>query len=171
MYRYAFLALMALLVLSVSCSDKYKLQLNTPKTIQIDEPLSISVREKNGNPIDSVQYFINGKPVESNEELNISDYRLGKQAISATIYFDGEKRQLNNTVYFLAADPPKVYGYEIVNEFPHDDKAFTQGFVFHNGYFYESTGQRGRSSLRKTEIETGKVIRKDLKARAASESS
>jgi len=160
MYRYAFLALTALLVLSASCSDKYKLQLNTPKTIQIDEPLSISVREKNGNPIDSVQYFINGQAVQSNEDLNISNYRLGKQAISATIYFEGEKRQLNNTVYFLAADAPKVYGYEIVNEFPHDEKAFTQGFVFHDGYFYESTGQFGESTLRKTEIETGKVIRK-----------
>jgi glutamine cyclotransferase len=160
MYRYAYLALSALLVLSASCSDKYKLQLDTPKTIQIDEPLSISVREKNGNPIDSVQYFINGQPVASNEELNISDYRLGKQAISATIYFDGEKKELNNTVYFLAAEPPKVYSYEVVNTYPHDDKAFTQGFVFHDGYFYESTGQYGKSTLRKTEIETGKVVRR-----------
>lgn len=160
MYRYTFLAFMALLVLSASCSDKYKLQLHTPKTIQIDEPLSISVREKNGNPIDSVQYFINGQPVASNDKVNISDYRLGKQAVSATIYFNGEKRQLNNTVYFLAAEPPKVYSYKIVNEFPHDVEAFTQGFVFHNGYFYESTGQRGRSTLRKTDIETGEVIRK-----------
>ncbi len=160
MYRYAYLALSALLVLSASCSDKYKLQLDTPKTIQIDEPLSIAVKEKNGNPIDSVQYFINGQPVSSNEELNISDYRLGKQAVSATIYFDGEKKELNNTVYFLAAEAPKVYSYEVVNTFPHDDKAFTQGFVFHGGYFYESTGQYGKSTLRKTEIETGKVVRK-----------
>lgn len=160
MYRYAYLALSALLVLSASCSDKYKLQLDTPKTIQIDEPLSISVKEKNGNPIDSVQYFINGQPVSSNGELNIRDYRLGKQAVSATIYFDGDKKELNNTVYFLAAEAPKVYSYEVVNTFPHDDKAFTQGFVFHDGYFYESTGQFGKSTLRKTEIETGKVLRK-----------
>jgi len=160
MYKYAFFALMALLVFTFSCSDKYKLQLNTPKTLQINEPLTITVKEKNGNPIDSVQYFINGQPVKSNQELNISDYRLGKQAVSATIYIDGEERKLNNTIYFLAAEAPKVFGYEIVNEFPHDNKAFTQGFVYHRGYFYESTGQRGQSSLRKTEMETGKVIRK-----------
>jgi len=92
--------------------------------------------------------------------LNITDYRLGKQAVSATIYFEGQKRQLNNTVFFLAAKAPKVYGFEIVNEFPHDNDAFTQGFVYYQGYFYESTGQRGKSSLRKTEIETGKIIRK-----------
>ena len=53
-----------------------------------------------------------------------------------------------------------VYSYEIINEFPHDNEAFTQGFVFHDGYFYESTGQLGRSSLRKVEIETGKVLQK-----------
>ena len=160
MYKCAFFTLTALLILTSSCSDKYKLQLNTPKTIQISEPLSISVREKNGNPIDSVQYFINGQPVPAGQELDISQYKLGKQAVSATIYFDGQERKVNNTVYFLAAEAPKVYGYEVVNEFPHDNEAFTQGFVYHNGFFYESTGQRGSSSLRKTEIETGKVIQK-----------
>lgn len=160
MYKCAFFTLTALLILTSSCSDKYKLQLNTPKTIQISEPLSISVREKNGNPIDSVQYFINGQPVSTDQDIDISQYKLGKQAVSATIYFDGQERKVNNTVYFLAAEAPKVYGYEVVNEFPHDNEAFTQGFVYHNGFFYESTGQRGSSSLRKTEIETGKVIQK-----------
>ena len=160
MYKCAFFTLTALLILTSSCSDKYKLQLNTPKTIQISEPLSISVREKNGNPIDSVQYFINGQPVPAGQDLDISEYRLGKQAVSATIFFDGQERKVNNTVYFLAAEAPKVYGYEIINEFPHDNQAFTQGFVYHDGFFYESTGQRGSSSLRKTEIETGKVVQK-----------
>ena len=160
MTKHVFLALTGLLIFLSSCSDKYKLQLQTPKTIQISEPLRISVKEKNGNPIDSVQYFINGEQIKDADDLNISDYRLGKQAVSATIYFDGQKRQLNNTVFFLAAKAPKVYGFEIVNEFPHDNDAFTQGFVYYQGYFYESTGQRGKSSLRKTEIETGKIIRK-----------
>ena len=66
MNRIAFLTVTALLLFSASCSDKYKLQLDTPKTIQVNEPLSISVKEKNGNPIDSVQYFINGQPKRVN---------------------------------------------------------------------------------------------------------
>jgi glutamine cyclotransferase len=53
-----------------------------------------------------------------------------------------------------------VYGYEIVKSYPHDDKAFTQGLFFHNGFLYESTGQEGRSQIRKVEIETGKVLQK-----------
>jgi len=55
-----------------------------------------------------------------------------------------------------------VYGYRIVNSYPHDTNAFTQGLVFHNGFLYESTGVRGKSSLRKVELETGKVLQKYL---------
>jgi glutamine cyclotransferase len=53
-----------------------------------------------------------------------------------------------------------VYGYEVVNTFKHDQKAFTQGLVFHEGFLYESTGQLGASTLRKVELESGKVLQK-----------
>jgi glutaminyl-peptide cyclotransferase len=56
--------------------------------------------------------------------------------------------------------PAPVYTYEIVNSYPHDPKAFTQGLFFHNGFLYESTGQQRLSTLRKVEIETGKVVQK-----------
>lgn len=48
----------------------------------------------------------------------------------------------------------------IIKKYPHDENAFTQGLFFYNGYLYESTGQKGFSSLRQVEIETGKIIRK-----------
>ena len=56
--------------------------------------------------------------------------------------------------------PPPVYGFEIVKAYPHDPDAFTQGLIFHNGFLYESTGVEGHSSIRKVEIETGKVLQK-----------
>lgn len=56
------------------------------------------------------------------------------------------------------------YGYDIVNTYPHDPKAFTQGLVFYNNFFYEGTGGRQsdtfHSSLRKVEVESGKVVQK-----------
>ncbi|HEV2705856.1 MAG TPA: glutaminyl-peptide cyclotransferase [Pyrinomonadaceae bacterium] len=55
------------------------------------------------------------------------------------------------------AEPP-VYGYEVVNTWPHDSKSFTQGLVFHDGAFLESAGQYGKSSLRRVELKTGKVL-------------
>jgi glutamine cyclotransferase len=53
-----------------------------------------------------------------------------------------------------------VYTYEVVNTYNHDQRAFTQGLFFHNGFLYESTGQLGKSTLRKVEIESGKVLQK-----------
>lgn len=59
-----------------------------------------------------------------------------------------------------------VYTYDIVKTYPHDAKAFTQGLIFHDGFLYEGTGgKRARgddfySSLRKVEVETGKVLQK-----------
>lgn len=51
------------------------------------------------------------------------------------------------------------YSYEIINVYPHDPGAFTQGLIYEDGYLYESTGRNGLSSLRKLELETGKVLR------------
>lgn len=52
----------------------------------------------------------------------------------------------------------KVYTYKVIHTFPHDPNAFTQGLVWENGFLYEGTGQPGHSSLRKVELETGKVL-------------
>jgi len=59
-----------------------------------------------------------------------------------------------------AADQVPVYGYEVVNTFPHDPMAFTQGIIFHDGALIESTGLEGRSTLRRVELQTGKVLQK-----------
>ena len=48
-----------------------------------------------------------------------------------------------------------VFGYEVVNVYPHDRAAFTQGLLYRDGVLYESTGLNGRSSLRKVQLETG----------------
>src|SRR5215470_5496001 len=52
------------------------------------------------------------------------------------------------------------YTYEVIKAYPHDATAFTQGLVFHQGVLYESTGLIGSSSLRRVELETGKVLKK-----------
>ncbi|MBL0241100.1 MAG: glutaminyl-peptide cyclotransferase [Chloracidobacterium sp.] len=53
-----------------------------------------------------------------------------------------------------------VYGYEIVKAYPHDPKAFREGLFYYNGFLYESTGEERRSSIRKVELETGKIVQK-----------
>jgi glutamine cyclotransferase len=53
---------------------------------------------------------------------------------------------------------PRRYTYNIVNVYPHDKNAFTQGLVFENGVLYEGTGLYGNSTLRRVELETGKIL-------------
>jgi glutamine cyclotransferase len=50
-----------------------------------------------------------------------------------------------------------IYDYKIVNRYPHNITSFTQGLEFHNGFLYEGTGQKGRSTLSKISLENGKV--------------
>jgi glutamine cyclotransferase len=52
-----------------------------------------------------------------------------------------------------------TYAYRIVNTYPHDPDAFTQGLAFEDGILYEGTGRRGRSSLRKVDLESGQVLK------------
>jgi glutamine cyclotransferase len=51
-----------------------------------------------------------------------------------------------------------IQTYKVVNTYPHDRHAFTQGLIFLDGFLYESTGLHGRSSLRKVRLETGDVL-------------
>jgi glutamine cyclotransferase len=56
------------------------------------------------------------------------------------------------------SDVIPVYSYDIVNTYPHDPDAFTQGLVFEDGFLYEGTGLLGRSTLRRVELETGAIL-------------
>jgi glutaminyl-peptide cyclotransferase len=51
-----------------------------------------------------------------------------------------------------------AYTYKVVNTYPHDREAFTQGLVFEKGFLYEGTGLNGSSTLRRVELETGNVL-------------
>jgi len=60
------------------------------------------------------------------------------------------------------APPPgsktPVSGYTVVHAYPHDPAAFTQGLEFRDGFLYEGTGLKGKSAIRRVEVETGKVV-------------
>jgi glutaminyl-peptide cyclotransferase len=53
-----------------------------------------------------------------------------------------------------------THACEIINTYPHDPAAFTQGLVFHDGHLYEGTGRYGQSTIRKVDLTTGTVLQK-----------
>ena len=58
----------------------------------------------------------------------------------------------------VAQNRAAVDGYRVVNVYPHDPDAYTQGLVYRDGFLFESTGLNGRSTLRKIRLETGDVV-------------
>jgi len=76
------------------------------------------------------------------------------------------KRQYAQALLFafllpLAALAPAAvptYDFKVVRTYPHDPQAFTEGLNYYDGFLYESTGLNGKSSIRKVNLETGKVV-------------
>ena len=69
------------------------------------------------------------------------------------------------TVEAAQAFAAPVASARIIARYPHAADAFTQGLVMADGVLYESTGGYGESSLRRVELETGRVLeRVDLPA-------
>jgi len=57
-----------------------------------------------------------------------------------------------------SSEGPTHWTYEILERYPHDSEAFTQGLLYQDGVLYESTGLYGESSIRRVDLETGAVL-------------
>ena len=83
-------------------------------------------------------------------------------AIAATAYLTSGDRTQGQDIEEIVLDatpaPPELLRANVVRRYPHDTEAFTQGLLWHEGHLYESTGLRGRSSLRKVALESGEVL-------------
>ena len=53
---------------------------------------------------------------------------------------------------------PKRYGFKVEEVLPHDENAYTQGLFIHEGFLYQSTGQRGASYLQKIDFKQGRIV-------------
>lgn len=151
------------LFLLTSCSKSYKLSIEAPKKTTLNKTITVSLKEKNNKPIEKVQFFVNGKEITTNKnsvQIHTTDFGTGKHLISALVSYDGKTKKVNNSFEVFSDIPYQIYTYKIINSYPHDKKAYTQGLEYHNGFLYETTGRRGQSSLRKVEIKTGKVLQK-----------
>jgi glutamine cyclotransferase len=58
------------------------------------------------------------------------------------------------------AEEIPIDGYRVVHAYPHDTGAYTEGLFYKNGFLYESTGEAGESTVRKVQLDTGKVLQR-----------
>ena len=143
---------------SNSNQNYFSIRTNAEKgNISSAETLKLSIENKKNYTIDSVSYLLSGTKVESSVPLK--SLKLGKQMLEATVYFNNEKQSVTSQVTILNNELPKVYGFEILNEYPHDITSYTQGLEFFNDTLYESTGQYKESKLRKVDYKTGNILK------------
>jgi len=64
----------------------------------------------------------------------------------------------SNLEPFANSNLISLYTYKVVNTYPHDQSAFTEGLVFEDGVLYEGTGLHGYSTLRKVKLTTGEIL-------------
>lgn len=120
------------------------------------------------NPLNSIQIYLDNQLLRScNEkscriEYSTEHERVGEHRIEVRISDRNGNRKVQIPMELISDIVPVNLSYEIVNVYPHDPTAFTQGLFFHQGELYESTGIWGMSSLRRVKLETGEVLQKQL---------
>ena len=132
------------------------------KTINVGDTVNLQV--KLTDEADSVVYFADGERLSNSVDekafsLPTAKLALGTKAITAKIYRKGfEPEEISTSIMLKSSLIPQRLTYTVVQEYKHDTESYTQGLEFHNGFFYESDGLSGESSIRKVEPATGKVL-------------
>lgn len=170
---FAFILLASILTQCTSSEALFTInedKLKTQYTPQ--ESLSVEILNPKSEKLDSIVYSLNEKRIGSSKSTDKFTYplqteKLGYANLKAAFYKDGDVAKDSTRIEIVSSvAEPKVLTYAVVNTYPHDIHAYTQGLEFYQGILYEGTGQYGESTLRKTDYKTGKVdIKIDLEQR------
>ncbi|MGB5698660.1 glutaminyl-peptide cyclotransferase [Muriicola sp.] len=156
-----------LILFVVSCggekdpSSLFSLQFTSgEKEFQQFDTIRPVIENRKDLPIDSIRFTIAGEEIPfRNDQLVLQGSKLGLQTIKVHFRSEGNPIVVETDIKILAPAAPELYTYEIINEYPHDIKAFTQGLEFYQDTLYESTGSGGgaKSFIRKLDFKTGGI--------------
>ncbi|MGC6421751.1 MAG: glutaminyl-peptide cyclotransferase [Flavobacteriaceae bacterium] len=160
MYKPLIVFSIALIALKCDGKKEFNAQLkinaSAKKPTQKDSLLFQLKIPQNTN-LDSIRYQIGEKIVKA--PLPLTQFPLGKHQLKATVYTDTGPFTFSKDFWIYASEKPKLLRYRIINQFPHDANAYTQGLEFDGDILYESTGLKGRSSIRKIAYQSGDLIK------------
>jgi glutaminyl-peptide cyclotransferase len=147
-----------------ACEDvnKFNLDYKTPANeLKLSGNLELEISSPQEKAIDSVAYSFQHIEATTGSKIKFSldEVMLGKHQLKLKVYTEGESHELIENLKILNNKPPKIYKFEVINAYPHDIEAYTQGLEFYQDSLYESIGHYGESALRKVELETGKVLK------------
>ena len=136
----------------------------TDKKIKKDDTLKIKLSKSSKNLVFEIKSNNQIKKIspldlsfENNNQYNfiLNNLTLGKKEL--IIKSSNGEKKVNFTLLNNVA--PKIYNYEIINEFSRSKNSYTQGLEFYNDTLYESLGRYGQSKLIKVEFNTGKKLK------------
>ena len=135
---------------------------STKNTYQLGESIQVEIQPINDAKADKVVYTFQNKKFtpENNVFSEVLDNELlGKHTIYATVTSGDETENTSIDVTILNNKAPKIYEYEIINTYPHNEDYYTQGLEFNGDDLYESAGRNGESKLAKVDLKTGKTLK------------
>ncbi len=133
-------------------------------TYTLGEEIPVAVSFKDTVHLDSCLVYFRGKEVgkfTATESYTIlTDGSLpGKAGVRVKLFYNNGSSETHSTQITLNSDViPKQYRYKLVNTFPHDIGAYTQGLEYYEGWLYEGTGNENQSTVRKVRLENGEVL-------------
>ncbi|MDD4446485.1 MAG: glutaminyl-peptide cyclotransferase [Methanothrix sp.] len=89
---------------------------------------------------------------------NVSSKRFSLQVILTIVLWAAMVFAAQGSSDLVQEETIPLFGYEIINVYPHSSMAFTQGLVYDDGLLYEGTGLYGRSKLCRVELATGRIL-------------
>lgn len=131
-------------------------------TISLGDTVVVMVSAADSIAVDDMEIEAGGKlfPVKNGQaKLPTHHLKAGRNVVSGILKHGGKEIRKSLTLVVKNSKEAKQYGYKIISTLPHDPQAYTQGFVWHEGSFYEGTGLEKKSSLREVDEKTGTVKR------------
>jgi glutamine cyclotransferase len=177
------LILIASALLAAGCKNKtsqteaISISPESGTTFKAGDPVTVKASVSFDLKPDSIIYLLDSVRIASKKDssaliLKTDTLKLGARLLTAKVYTSGKANEISTNIVLLASKAPEEYTFQVEKVFPHDTSCFTEGLVYQDGFLYESGGgyldpppgevKDGQSSLRKVDLNTGKVIKKVL---------
>lgn len=135
---------------------------NNPKT-KLGDTVKVDFTINDTLKVDSAVMFIDNKKISTFKDkisytFDTKNMNVGRHQVDVYVYAYKDEKEISEQFVLLSDITPKNVNYKILKTYSHDPNAYTQGLFYFNGVLYESTGLETKSTLRKVEINTGKVL-------------
>lgn len=146
---------------SIVSDNKSELVISSPENLAvftIGEKISTAYELPGGLKPDSVAVYLNGTKQSDIVSLITDSAKAGNNRVIINAWVKGVEYTNGVSVILRSNIVPKQYTYKILKCYPHDQKYYTQGLIFEDGFMYEGTGQYGESMLLKYKLANNELI-------------